>query len=73
MVFDFVNHKTLIEKIIGIGVRGVIVDWICNFPHNRQQSVKFILYTFRRSLHQCWCPAGYETGSNWVPNLDQQC
>ncbi len=39
--FDLVNHNILIEKIIGLGVRGAIVPWICDFLHNRQQCVRF--------------------------------
>ena len=39
--FDLIDHTLLIEKIIGLGVRGSIVPWICDFLHLRQQCVKY--------------------------------
>ena len=39
--FDLIDHTFLIEKIIGLGVRGSIVPWICDFLHLRQQCVKY--------------------------------
>ncbi len=38
--FDLVDHTTLINKIICLGVRGAIIPWICDFLHGRQQCVR---------------------------------
>ncbi|XP_071957019.1 uncharacterized protein [Antedon mediterranea] len=39
--FDRIEHNTLINKIIDIGVRRSIVPWICSFLSCREQCVKY--------------------------------
>ena len=37
--FDTVPHRRLKKKLYGYGIRGRLLDWICDFLHNRRQHV----------------------------------
>ena len=37
--FDTVNHRILLKKLDGCGIRGIMFDWIQDYLSNRQQYV----------------------------------
>ena len=38
--FDHIDHTILVNKLIHLGVRGFIIQWICSFLCDRRQAVK---------------------------------
>jgi len=42
--FDHVDHSIVIQKLLDLGVRKVLVRWLCSFLVERQQRVKFSEY-----------------------------
>ena len=61
--FDLVNHSVAIQKLIHLGVRGTIVQWICSFLNGRKQCVRY-----NQTLSDfCLCFAGVPQGTKLGP------
>ena len=56
--FDTVNHDILFDKLEHYGIRGVALDWMKNYFHNRLQFVQYndTLSTFKSI--RCGVPQG---------------
>uniref|UniRef100_A0A3Q3EDH9 Reverse transcriptase domain-containing protein n=1 Tax=Labrus bergylta TaxID=56723 RepID=A0A3Q3EDH9_9LABR len=60
--FDTINHNRLINKLERYGIRGVILNWLRSYLHNRQQFVKLGEYTSSCLDIACGVPQGSVLG-----------
>uniref|UniRef100_A0A3Q3LLQ2 Reverse transcriptase domain-containing protein n=1 Tax=Labrus bergylta TaxID=56723 RepID=A0A3Q3LLQ2_9LABR len=56
--FDTINHDRLINKLERYGIRGVVLNWLRSYLHNRQQFVKLGEYTSSCLDIACGVPQG---------------
>ena len=59
--FDTVNHNILFDKLQHYGIRGLALDWVKSYFHQRSQ---FVEYNSHRSL-----PQVIRCGVPWPPIL----
>uniref|UniRef100_A0A3Q3EXG8 Reverse transcriptase domain-containing protein n=1 Tax=Labrus bergylta TaxID=56723 RepID=A0A3Q3EXG8_9LABR len=60
--FDTINHDRLINKLERYGIRGVVLNWLRSYLHNRQQFVKLGEYTSSCLDIACGVPQGSVLG-----------
>uniref|UniRef100_A0A3Q3EUW8 Reverse transcriptase domain-containing protein n=1 Tax=Labrus bergylta TaxID=56723 RepID=A0A3Q3EUW8_9LABR len=60
--FDTINHDRLINKLERYGIRGVVLNWLRSYLHNRQQFVKLGEYTSSCLDIACGVPQGSVMG-----------
>ena len=56
--FDTIDHTILISKLNNYGVRGVVLDWLISYLHNRQQYVQLEGYRSECLKLECGVPQG---------------
>ena len=59
--FDTVNHRILLKKLDGCGIRGIMFDWIQDYLSNRQQYVSLQNVSFPLTV-TCGVPQGSVLG-----------
>ena len=57
-VFDTLNHGILFSKLENYGIRGVALNWIKSYFHNREQFVQYNNVTSSQLITQCGVPQG---------------
>jgi hypothetical protein len=56
--FDTLNHSILFSKLENYGIRGVALNWIKSYFHNRKQFVQYNNVTSSQLITQCGVPQG---------------
>jgi hypothetical protein len=54
--FDTLNHSILFSKLENYGIRGVAVNWIKSYFHNRKQFIQYNNVTSSQLITQCGVP-----------------
>lgn len=60
--FDTIDHSILFDKLNKYGVRGVVLNWLISYLHNRQQYVHFAGHTSECLKIECGVPQGSVLG-----------
>jgi hypothetical protein len=56
--FDTLNHGILFSKLENYGIRGVALNWIKSYFHNRKQFIQYNNVTSSQLITQCGVPQG---------------
>ena len=56
--FDTLNHGILFSKLENYGIRGVALNWIKSYFHNRKQFLQYNNVTSSQLITQCGVPQG---------------
>jgi hypothetical protein len=80
--FDLVDHDILLEKMAGIGIRGVAQNWFQSYLENREQTVQ-ITYRHKETneiinclsqkkpTYKLWCSTGFCSWTNVIFDIYQ--
>lgn len=60
--FDTIHHTILISKLNNYGIRGVVLDWLISYLHNRQQYVELGGFKSDCMKLECGVPQGSVLG-----------